>query len=380
MPSGRVKAPAASPGPVAQLGERIPDKDEVVGSSPTRPTRRGGRRRCPGTEETKKGGFFGKLMKMFIAAIVAAVVAVFKRPARQDLDEDEWQSCRPCGRIAEPTTFRTGARARRGPSRLAKGAYSGVGSGAMARLRRAVERDPGTWRSGGSRRRRRLRPLAELGADRILRVMNATWAGPEPVRARCSALADAGTCRTAAFDGDETIGYVLGWVGVDPEDGLHTHSHMLAALPDRRHRGVGYALKLAQRAGARPGDRRGPVDLDPLIARNGYFNLHKLGAVADRFDRNHYGAMVDEVNAGERSDRFTDPMEPRTRTWPGDVGAHEAALEDDGGWPGDVHAPSGRGALSRSRATTQGFGPRMPTARRRGVTSAKRSRPVSPPG
>jgi predicted GNAT superfamily acetyltransferase len=27
------------------------------------------------------------------------------------------------------------------------------------------------------------------------------------------------------------------------------------------------------------------------------------------------------------------------------VGAHEAALEDDGGWPGEVRAPSGRGAL-----------------------------------
>ena len=32
------------------------------------------------TEETKKSGFFGKLMKFsFIAAIVAAVVAIFKR-------------------------------------------------------------------------------------------------------------------------------------------------------------------------------------------------------------------------------------------------------------------------------------------------------------
>jgi len=49
------------------------------------------------TEETKKkGGFFGKLMKIaFIAAIVGAVVAIFKRRRGQDLDEDEWQELPP---------------------------------------------------------------------------------------------------------------------------------------------------------------------------------------------------------------------------------------------------------------------------------------------
>ena len=135
-----------------------------------------------------------------------------------------------------------------------------------------------------------LRPLAELeDADRILRVMNATWAGPEPFpRELLRALADSGNVPFGAFDGDETIGYVLGWAGVDPDDGLHTHSHMLAALPDRRHRGVGYALKLAQRAQALD---QGIAEIrwtfDPLGARHGYFNLSTLGAVADRFDRNH---------------------------------------------------------------------------------------------
>jgi hypothetical protein len=49
------------------------------------------------TEETKKkGGFFRKLMKIaFIAAIVGAVVAIFKRRRGQDLDEDEWQELPP---------------------------------------------------------------------------------------------------------------------------------------------------------------------------------------------------------------------------------------------------------------------------------------------
>ena len=177
--------------------------------------------------------------------------------------------------------------------------------------------------------------------------MNATWAGTEPFpREMLRALADSGNVPFGAFDGDETIGYVLGWAGVDPEDGLHTHSHMLAALPDRRHRGVGYALKLAQRAQALD---QGIAEIrwtfDPLVARNGYFNLSKLGAVADRFDRNHYGAMVDEVNAGERSDRFTIRWDLGREPGPREVGAHESALEDADGWPGEVRAPSGRSAL-----------------------------------
>ncbi len=47
-------------------------------------------------EGTKKRGFFGKLMRVaFIAAIVGAVVAVFKRRRGKDLDEDEWQELPP---------------------------------------------------------------------------------------------------------------------------------------------------------------------------------------------------------------------------------------------------------------------------------------------
>jgi predicted GNAT superfamily acetyltransferase len=80
---------------------------------------------------------------------------------------------------------------------------------------------------------------------------------------------------------------------------------MLATLPDRRHRGVGYALKLAQRAQALDqGICVARWTFDPLVARNAYFNLHKLGAVVDRFERSFYGEMSDAVNRGDRSDRF----------------------------------------------------------------------------
>jgi len=95
-----------------------------------------------------------------------------------------------------------------------------------------------------------LRPLPRVDdADLINEVVRATWGGQQVDREVVRALAASGNVCWGAFDGSELIGFVLGWAGV-AEGGLHVHSHMLAALPDRRHRGVGYALKLARRAQA----------------------------------------------------------------------------------------------------------------------------------
>jgi predicted GNAT superfamily acetyltransferase len=150
-----------------------------------------------------------------------------------------------------------------------------------------------------------LRPLTTVeDADRINGVIQATWGGQRLDREVVRALAASGNVPWGAFDGDRTIGFVLGWAGI-AEDGLHVHSHMLAAVPDHRHRGVGYALKLAQRAQAL--DQGISVvrwTFDPLVARNAWLNIGKLGTVVDRFERDYYGEMTDDLNAGERSDRF----------------------------------------------------------------------------
>lgn len=151
----------------------------------------------------------------------------------------------------------------------------------------------------------RLAPLVTVKqCDLIHRVEAATWGEYQVVpREIIRALADSGNVPHGAFDGSELIGFVLGWAGVDG-DGLHVHSHMLAVLPGRRHAGVGYALKLAQRALAlEQGIGVARWTFDPLIARNAYFNLAKLGAVVDRFERDFYGEMTDLLNRGDRSDR-----------------------------------------------------------------------------
>ncbi len=151
----------------------------------------------------------------------------------------------------------------------------------------------------------RLAPLTTLDdADAILAVMDATWGEAIP-RETIRALAGSGNEPWGALDGDELVGYVLGWAAVSEDDGLHEHSHMLAALPDRRHAGVGFSLKLAQRASCLDRDiHLVRWTFDPLVARNAHLNVNKLGAICDGFHRDYYGAMPDAINVGDRSDRL----------------------------------------------------------------------------
>jgi predicted GNAT superfamily acetyltransferase len=149
-----------------------------------------------------------------------------------------------------------------------------------------------------------LRPLSTVeDLQGVGGVIDAVW-GPDAMPpALLRAFQHAGGVLVGAFAGREQVGFVLGFLGW--EDGLHLHSHMLAVLPDRRLRGVGRALKLAQRASCLD---RGIAQVrwtyDPLLAGNARFNLNLLGVVATAFLRDFYGAMPDRLNRGERSDRF----------------------------------------------------------------------------
>lgn len=107
-----------------------------------------------------------------------------------------------------------------------------------------------------------------------------------------------------AFRGDALVGAQMGFVGL-VEGRPIVHSHVTGVVPDEQGAGVGFALKVGQRDWCLARD----IDVvtwtfDPLIARNARFNLHKLGAVADRFLPDFYGPMDDQFNVGERTDRL----------------------------------------------------------------------------
>ncbi len=150
----------------------------------------------------------------------------------------------------------------------------------------------------------RLRRLErENDADDIVALIDRVWGGQLPPRELIRAMQHAGSVLYGAEADDGLVGFVWGFLGF--AEGLHLHSHMLAVLPEWQARGVGWALKLAQRAACLD-EGVGEVrwTYDPLVARNARFNLVKLGAEAVRFLPHFYGEMSDRLNRGDRTDRF----------------------------------------------------------------------------
>ena len=86
--------------------------------------------------------------------------------------------------------------------------------------------------------------------------------------------------------------------------GAAMHSHITGVLPGTVGRGVGGALKWHQRHWALTrGLSRITWTFDPLIARNSFFNLTRLGARPESYFADFYGLMDDGPNRGQPSDR-----------------------------------------------------------------------------
>ena len=111
-----------------------------------------------------------------------------------------------------------------------------------------------------------------------------------------------------AFVDEKLIGFILGFPGLEstPDGPRPKHcSHMMGIHPDHRDGGIGFALKRAQWQMV----RHQSLDhitwtYDPLLSRNAYLNIAKLGAVCSTYRRSEYGEMRDGLNAGLPSDRF----------------------------------------------------------------------------
>ncbi|HET8569496.1 MAG TPA: GNAT family N-acetyltransferase [Candidatus Limnocylindria bacterium] len=103
---------------------------------------------------------------------------------------------------------------------------------------------------------------------------------------------------------DRPAGFVFGFLGIVDYHFRH-HSHMLAVRPRYRGSGLAIALKEAQRDHCLDqGIEVVGWTMDPLEARNAYFNCAKLGAYMREYHRDFYGAMRDKLNAGLPSDRL----------------------------------------------------------------------------
>jgi len=156
-----------------------------------------------------------------------------------------------------------------------------------------------------------VRDLAD--ASRLVAVV---WSDDGPAKAPAEflrALAYAGNYVAGAFVDGRLAAMSVAFFGRD-RGPLTLHSHITGVHPDWQGRAVGFALKQHQRAWALArGIEVIEWTTDPLVRRNGFFNLQKLGAEMTEYHVDFYGRMADGINVGEESDRvvvqwsLTDP-------------------------------------------------------------------------
>ena len=100
---------------------------------------------------------------------------------------------------------------------------------------------------------------------------------------------NAGGFTLGAYDGDRLAGYVLS-VPAFLRGERAFYSHMTGVRSEYQSLGVGARLKWAQRERAlAEGVKYIKWTFEPVKARNGYFNLEKLGAIVCEYQRNFYG-------------------------------------------------------------------------------------------
>jgi predicted GNAT superfamily acetyltransferase len=116
-----------------------------------------------------------------------------------------------------------------------------------------------------------------------------------------------GAYGSVVWDGDAPIAAAFALVGKslsDTPSELNLHSHAAGVVSARAGEGIGALLKHHQWHWAREnGFATITWSFDPLVRRNAWFNMIKLGARVTDYFQNFYGELDDGINAGEQSDR-----------------------------------------------------------------------------
>ncbi len=119
----------------------------------------------------------------------------------------------------------------------------------------------------------------------------------------CRAIQHAGGYLAGAWEGDRVVGGSLAFLGQHDGD-VVLHSHATCVAPGLGSQGLGRAVKWHQRTWAlQRGIESVEWTYDPLVARNGWFNLTTLGARGIRYEVDFYGRMATAIELGEESDR-----------------------------------------------------------------------------
>jgi len=148
--------------------------------------------------------------------------------------------------------------------------------------------------------------LEELAA--LVKVQQEVWGYEEhelyPLRLFVTLGKTGGQVLGAFTPEGSLVGFVASlpaWHGAN----RYYHSLSLGVLRGHENRGLGRALKVAQRREA----LRAGIDLirwtfDPLRAKNAYLNIVRLGAIARCYQPNYYGQVHSRLQSGLPSDRL----------------------------------------------------------------------------
>lgn len=111
----------------------------------------------------------------------------------------------------------------------------------------------------------------------------------------------------------ELVGFVFGMNGIRDGDLVHW-SHMLGVRESARNSGLGRMLKEYQRTTLRDiGVKRIYWTFDPLMSKNAYFNINRLGAEIVEYVPDMYGRTSSPLHLGLPTDRLIAclPTSPR---------------------------------------------------------------------
>ncbi|MFA5774576.1 MAG: hypothetical protein WC864_04255 [Ilumatobacteraceae bacterium] len=115
-----------------------------------------------------------------------------------------------------------------------------------------------------------------------------------------ASLHSGGYCSIARIDG-----HVVGASFAMASNSGTLHSHVTGVAKAHAGAGIGAILKNHQWFWAQSqGYKAIGWTFDPLVRRNAWFNLVKLGARVVSYHENFYGELTDSINAGDRSDRL----------------------------------------------------------------------------
>ncbi|MEO8075336.1 MAG: hypothetical protein ABI818_03340 [Acidobacteriota bacterium] len=155
-----------------------------------------------------------------------------------------------------------------------------------------------------------IRPLTTIDeCRRVTALERAVWGNADaedrlPIPLLVVSITRGGILLGAFDPAGEMLGFAYSMPGIK-EGRTIQWSHVLAVAKAARNRGVGRALKLAQREQALGmGIELIEWTFDPLQSLNAHFNFARLGVVVEEYQENIYGTSSSPLHRGTPTDRL----------------------------------------------------------------------------